>query len=194
MEEKPRAHIFFLSALLPYLTIVTHLLFTRRASFAKSSNAPYRAQCVDARIPADEKRYLILGGQTGLSSGLIYFGLAKLARPVWLKSLFTAYGKLHVTLLCIQLPWLLRQIAQDKPSEKISIRIHNHGCGHATAASPFWWLYWLPGWRGVTIWRDRLMIIDLIQSLPTHLLIHMLSYKLWGIDLETDITDLRETP
>jgi hypothetical protein len=102
--------------------------------------------------------------------GLAY-GLAGifLPLPYWLAVLLIGYANMKFWASVIQTLNFMWQSAAATGDGNVTLKSHWNGCGYTTAASPFWFLFWIqkiPGFGWVVAIRDVITAIDFVFSLP----------------------------
>lgn len=183
---------WFIYGVLGFVSVVFELLRTGHAKRHAKGAGSQDAGCWDERV---HKLIAVLGGAASFSFGWPYFALVLYGRlPIWIESLFLAYGTFQFVLSCGQTVILLADTARKKANGEFKtqlprLRAHwgrrfgKRGCGSTTARSPLWFLYWLaiPFSRDsltgkiIGVIRDAITLVDFLVSLPAILIIDFIT-------------------
>ncbi len=201
---------WFVYAAAGFGSVVFELLRTGHAKRHAKGAGSQDAGCWDERV---HKLIAVLGGAASFSFGWPYFALVLYGHlPIWIESLFLAYGTFQFVLSCVQTIILLVDTVRKKARGEFKTqlpRLKAHwgrkfgkrGCGSTTARSPFWFLYWasipfsadsLAG-KIIGVMRDAVTLVDFLASLPAVLVIDFIALIVAQVAWLPTIEDVDQT-
>jgi len=186
-----------LIAIVAGLILILHLIYLLRsgkAQLAPLGQGPI-ACCGDNRENAIRES-TVFGGASAFDWGLIYWLIALISTGL-IRDLALGYALMRTIATGIQTIAFINQARQIKGSQTITLKAHLEGCGYTSAASPFWWLYWLGKISAlkpaIIILRDGITRIDYLFSIPGTRFLSFLSFLLTGNKLRTAIGKTAES-
>lgn len=179
-------------ATLTYATIgfavVFYQLLRARNGKSLASFAPVTVEgkgsndvgCGDGRV---YKQYVVFGGASAFSFGLLYTVLSRITTGAW-SEFFRAYALFQILLSIGQFVWFMVQVQNKRPTWIVGLKSHLNQCGFTTGWSPFWPIFFLSNVRFlkpvVATLRDALTVINWVESLPAMIIITLLTKLLVG--------------
>ena len=164
------------------LILILHLVYllrTGKAHLTPLGQGPV-ACCGDSRENAI-REMTVFGGASAFDWGLMYWLIAVRSSGL-IQDIAVGYALMRSLSTLQQSVAFIAQARQIKGHATITLKAHLEGCAYTTAASPFWWLYWLgkiPSLKPSIIpIRDWITRIDYLFSKPGTFLLSLISLLL----------------
>jgi hypothetical protein len=167
-------------ALLAGVILTMHLIYLLAKEKAELS--PFgkgRVACCGDVRENPIREMTIFGGASAFDWGILYWLIGAVSEGL-IRDIALGYALMRSLASLTQSVNFAWQARQTEGRNNVELKAHLDGCGYTTAASPFWWLYWLSKLplvkKTIIPIRDFITRVDYFFSMPGIGLLNLISW------------------